>query len=129
MTDKQCWSINDEPSLIVMRDFNINILSCDSDKYITDFIDTMYASLLYPTTNTPTRITATPKILIDNIFCNEFTKKKKKKWAGNILTSVSDHLTQYLLISNQTEVSLNNSKKGTLIYIKDTDLSFKLFLL
>ena len=56
-------------------------------------------------------------------------KKKKKKWAGNILTSVSDHLTQYLLISNQTEVSLNNSKKGTLIYIKDTDLSFKLFLL
>ena len=112
-----------------MGDFNINILNCDSDKYITDFIDTMYASLLYPTTNTPTRITATPKILIDNIFCNEFTKKKKKKWAGNILTSVSDHLTQYLLISNQTEVSLNNSKKGTLIYIKDTDLSFKLFLL
>ena len=39
-----------------MGDFNINILNCDSDKYITDFIDTMYASLLYPTTNTPTRI-------------------------------------------------------------------------
>ena len=65
-----------------MGDFNINILNCDSDKYITDFIDTMYASLLYPTTNTPTRITATPKILIDNIFCNEFTKKKKKKKMG-----------------------------------------------
>ena len=62
-----------------MGDFNINILNCDSDKYITDFIDTMYASLLYPTTNTPTRITATPKIIIYNKFFNEFTKKKKKK--------------------------------------------------
>ena len=33
--------------------------------------------------------------------------------AGNILTSISDHVTQYLLISNQTEVSLNSSKKET----------------
>ena len=132
-----------------MGDFNINILNCDSDKDTTDFIDTMYASSLYPTINTPTRITATSKTLIGNIFCNDFTKKIS---AGNILTSISDHLTQYLLISNQTEVSLNNSKKETpkirkfnkkcfleefrntdwdhylRIYKKDTDLSFELFL-
>ena len=37
----------------------------------------------------------------------------QKKLAGNILTSISDHLIQYLLISNQTEISLNNSKKET----------------
>ena len=71
---------------------------------------------------------------------------------GNILTSISDHLTQYLLISNQPELSLNNTKKETLkirkfnkkcileeftnidwdnylkTYKKDTDLSFELFL-
>ena len=132
-----------------MGDFNINILNCDSDKDISNFIDTMYASSLYPTIKTPTRITATSKTLIDNIFYNDFTKKIS---AGNILTSISDHLTQYLLISNQPELSLNNSKKETLkirkfnkkcfleefrnidwdhylrIYKKDTDLSFELFL-
>ena len=132
-----------------MGDFNINILNCDSVKDITDFIDTMYASSLYPTINSPTRVIAASKTLIDNIFYNDFTKKIS---AGNILTSISDHLTQYLLISNQTEVSQNNSKQETLkirkfskkcflekfrkidwdnylkIYKKDTDLSFELFL-
>ena len=58
-----------------MGDLYINILNCDSDKDTTDFIDTMYASSLYPTINTPTRITATSKTLIDNIFYNDFTKK------------------------------------------------------
>ena len=45
------------------------------------------------------------------MFDNDFTKKDS---AGNILTSISDHLTQYLLISNQPELSLNNTKKETL---------------
>ena len=58
-----------------MDDFNINILHCDSDKDTSNFIDTMYASSSYPTINTPTRITATSKTLIDNIFYNDFTKK------------------------------------------------------
>ena len=139
----------DKKEIILMGDFNINVLKCDSDKDTTDFIDTMYTSSLYPTINTPTRITTTSKTLIDNIFYNDFTKKIS---TGNILTSISDHLTQYLLISNQTEVSQNNSKKETpkirkfnmkcfleefrkidwenylKIYKKDTDLSFELFL-
>ena len=42
-----------------MGDFNINILNCDSDKDTADFIDTIYASLLYPSINIPTRIRAT----------------------------------------------------------------------
>ena len=82
-----------------MGDFNINILNYDSDKDTTNFIHKMYASSLYPTISTPTRITATSKTLIDNIFYNDFAKKIS---AGNVLTSISDHLTQYVLISNQT---------------------------
>ena len=78
-----------------MGDFNINILNCDLDKDTADFVDTIYASLLYPTVNTPTPITATSKTLIDNIFYNDFTTKIT---AGNIATSISDHLTQFLII-------------------------------
>ena len=76
-------------------DFNINILKCDSDKDTADFVDTIYASSLYPTINTPTRITATSKTLIDNLFYNDFTTKIT---AGNMATSISDHLTQFLII-------------------------------
>ena len=50
-----------------MGDFNINILNCDSDNDTADFVDTVYASSLYPTINTPTQITATSKALIDKI--------------------------------------------------------------
>ena len=53
----------------------------------------MNASSLYPTINTHTRITPTSKTLIDNIFY-DFTKKNS---AGNILTSISDHLTPILV--------------------------------
>ena len=89
-------------------DFNINILNCDSDKDTTDFVDTIYASLLYATINTPTRITATSKTLIDNIFYNDFTKKVTP---GNIATSISDHLTQFLIIRDQTTNFDNSGKK------------------
>ena len=51
--------LSHEKKIILMGDFNINILNCDSDKNTTDFIDTMYASSLYLIINTPTRITAT----------------------------------------------------------------------
>ena len=42
----------------------------------------------------------------------------QKNSAGNVLTSISDQLTQYLLITSLTEVSLNNSKKETPIIQK-----------
>ena len=58
-----------------MGDFNINILNCDSDKDTADFVDTIYASSLYPTINSLTQITATSKTLIGNIFHNHFTNK------------------------------------------------------
>ena len=139
----------EKKEIILKRDFNTNLLTYDSDKDTTDFVDTMYASSFYPTINTPTRITATSKTLIDNIFYNDFTKKVV---AGNITTSISDRLTQYLIIKEQTTNFEGNREKGfpnirkfnkdsfladlskinwdnyLKIYKNDTDLSFELFL-
>ena len=89
---------------ILMGDFNINILNCDSDKDTADFVDTIYASSLYLTINTPTRITATSKTLIIMILL-------KKYAAGNIATSIFDHLTQFLMIRDQTTIFENYKKK------------------
>ena len=125
------------------------IFDCDSDKDTADFVDTIYASSPYTTINTPTRITATSKTLIDNILHNNFTEKIT---AGNIATSIYDHLTQFLTIRDQITNSDNNRKKEVpkirkfdkenfladlkqidwnnylKIYKNDTDLSSELFL-
>ena len=81
-----------------MGDFNINILSCENGKDTSEFIDLMYALLFYPTINTPKHITSISKTLIDNIFYNCFTKDAM---SGNITTSISNHLTQFLIVSNK----------------------------
>ena len=98
----------EKKDIILMGDFNINLLNYDSDKDTTYFVDTMYASSFYPTINTPTRVTATSKTLIDNIFYNDFTEKIV---AGNITTSISDHLTQYLTTRDQTTNVVDNKEK------------------
>ena len=83
-----------------MGDYNINILNCNSNNETSGFIDTTYASYFDPTINTSNWITATSKTLINNIFYNTFTKNIL---AGNIATSILDHLTQFLIITNENK--------------------------
>ena len=75
---------------ILMGDFNINILNCNSNRDTSSFIDTIYSNSFYLTTNIPTLITSTSKTLIDNILYNNITKSIS---AGNIVTCILGHLT------------------------------------
>ena len=86
--------------IILMGDYNINILNCNSNNETSGFIDTTYASYFDPTINTSNWITATSKTLIKSIFYNTFTKNIL---AGNIATSILDHLTQFLIITNENK--------------------------
>ena len=90
-----------------MGDFNINILNCNTDRDTSCFIDTIYSNSFYPTINIPTRITSTSKTLIDNILYNNITKCIS---AGNIVTSFSDHLMQYIFIPGEISEKPNNNK-------------------
>ena len=83
---------------ILMGDFKINILNSNSDRDTSSFIDTIYTNSFYPTMNIPTRIRSTSKAIIDNILYNNITKSIQ---AGNITTSISDHLTQFIFILNE----------------------------
>ena len=87
-----------------MRDFNINLLKCNIDKNTPDYGHILYSHAFFPKINSPTWITPYSKTLIDNIFYNNVTKNII---SGNITTSISDHLTQFLLISNQNPLSKN----------------------
>ena len=60
------FKINKENKLIyLMGDFNIDLLEDDIDRPTQDYLDLIYAQLLIPTINKPTRITATSATLID----------------------------------------------------------------
>ena len=81
---------------MLMGDFNINLINHNIDKSTSNLIDTMYSASFFPTINSPTCITTTSKTTIDNIFyiTEEIT-------SGNITTSISDHLTQFIFTKNQ----------------------------
>ena len=81
-----------------MGNFNINLLYCNIDKNTSDYIDILYSHAFFPLINSPMWITPNLRTLIDNIFYNNVIKNII---SGNIKTSFSDHLTQFLLVSNQ----------------------------
>ena len=66
--------LTEKKVLILMGHYNINILNSDPDHQTSDFLDTMYSNLFFPTINTPTRISTTSTTLIYNIFCNDLNK-------------------------------------------------------
>ena len=99
-----------------MGDFNINLLHADVDKETTNFMDNIYSNSFFPTINLSSCITASSKILIDNIFYNDICKKVK---AGNIATTRSNHLIQFLAIPKETSIlSTHNIMKPS---FKDFD--------
>ena len=88
----------------LLGDYNINILTCDSDKNTGDFLELMLSFSFLPRIIKPTRITLRSQPLIDNIFINEL---QSNIVAGNITTDISDHLTQFVAIPGDlhTEIS------------------------
>ena len=79
--------------IILMGDFNINLLRYNKDHNSTDFLDQTYSCSLIRCITSPTCLTPQSKTLIDNIFS---TDAANEVIAGNILTT-SDHLAQFLL--------------------------------
>ena len=84
--------------IVLLGDFNDDLLKYDSNHDVSDFLDTMHSNLLLPDITSPTRITAKPSTLIDNIFSNFFDSSFT---SGNIVTALSDHHAQFLVIANQ----------------------------
>ena len=81
--------------IVLLGDFNVDLLKYDSNHDISDFLDTMHSNLLLPHITSPTRINAKSSTLIDNIFSNFFDSSFT---SGNIVTALSDHHDQFLVI-------------------------------
>ena len=62
---------NENKDIMIMGDFNVNLIKCNDDKNSSNFLDTMLSHSFLPFITTPTRITRNTKTLIDNIFYNK----------------------------------------------------------
>jgi len=74
----------------------------------------MMANLLAPSITIPTRITSNGGTLIDNIFTNSIFPDKS---SGNLVVSISDHLSSFLIVPMEDK-KLNAQKKVQ--YKRDT---------
>ena len=87
----------EDKTIMLMGDFNIDLLKYDTNKDSTMFLDIMYTNFLLPYRKIPTRVTTHSKTLIDNIFSNNI---EDGLISGNIITTISDHYAQFLLQKN-----------------------------
>ena len=59
---------NDNKQIVLMGDFNTDMLKHDKNKNIATFLDSMYSKFLLPYITAPSRTTSLSRTLIDNIF-------------------------------------------------------------
>ena len=92
--------------IVLLGDFNIDLLKYEKDHNTADFLDQMYSASLAPHITSPTRITSHSRTLIDNIFS---TAISENAISGNMVTSISDHLAQFLFLPID-QFKTNNNK-------------------
>ena len=91
--------ISENKEVILFGDFNIDLLKCDSNKNVSDFLDIIYSTNLLANITSPTRLTSRSQTLIDNIFSSVI---------NDDISPISDHYARFLIIPNYTT---QNSKK------------------
>ena len=62
---------NENKDIMIMGYFNVNLINCNGDKNISNFLGTILSHSFLPFTTTPTRITRNTKTLIYNIFLQQ----------------------------------------------------------
>lgn len=82
----------DDKDVVVMGDFNINLLEFNENTHTTEFITLMSSNSLIPSCTIPTRVASTSATLIDNIFLTTPATSSQV-----VLTDFSDH---FFLISD-----------------------------
>ena len=79
----------------LLGDFNIDLLKYDSHTSTNEFLDSLSSNMVLLYILHPTRVTGCSKTLIDNIFSNHISKEAI---CGNLTSTISDHLPQFLIM-------------------------------
>ena len=93
--------LNDEGKrVILMGDFNVDLLKFDVNSKTNDFINDIFSNGFLPLITKPTRITSHSATLIDHIHTNILDRKYT---SGIIITDIADHFGVYSTFCLKTE--------------------------
>ena len=92
---------------VVMGDFNINLLNCESHTPTEQFINDLSAYCLQPHILQPTRITNHTATLIDNIYFNSLGHDCVSR---NLVSDISDHLPNILIFNKFTFKTIHQNR-------------------
>ena len=109
-------------TLYIMGDFNLDLLKINQHRYTATFIETMLSHSLLPMINKPTRIKNDSETLIDNIFCNKINDHCL--FNAVLLTDISDHFPIVSITKAETNQRVEEyiSKR---LYNQETIKNFK----
>ena len=78
-------------------DFNVNLVKYNQNKGTAEFLEHLFSNNFTLHITLPTRSTLTSQTPIDNIFLNS---QSHRSVSGNLTTSISDHLPQFIILEN-----------------------------
>ena len=101
-------SSNENKNIMIMSDFDINLINYKDDKNTGNFLDTTFSQSFLPHTTTPTRITRNTKTFIDKIYYN---KSLNNIISGNLSSIISHHfLIEPLDFSEKSSKTINRQR-------------------
>ena len=108
--------------IILVGDFNIDLLKLHSKNYVNNFFDVMVTNSFIPRITMPTRLTDNSGTLIDNCFVKT-TGAFRETTAGVLHNNISDHLPYFITL----DYSVNKQKyqKTTKIYSNSVEAKTK----
>ena len=84
-------------SNLLTADFNVNLINFNKKRGTYNFLELLFNKNFTPQIRLPTRVTEKSATLIDNIFVKN---PSFKYLSGNITTSISDYLPQFIILEN-----------------------------
>ena len=90
-------------SVFICGDFNINLLSINSNSHFAYYFDSVISPGFFPKITLPTRIQDNSNTLIDQIWSNNLEANIKSK-SGIIINDISDHKMIFTYIENTTYI-------------------------
>jgi len=87
-----------DKTVYIVGDFNIDLLKSESCNYAHIFLLSLQSYSFIPLIDKPTRVYGNSATLIDNMLVNNTTNLLS---CGNIISDISDHFSQFCVMSNK----------------------------